>query len=265
MAPDGEPSQSSTGSEVCDPGAASARIAAKDGPHSVRAQPRLLIVEDEPKTRVAIAEAIKLEGWVATQAASGAEMLPLLEKQPFDLVLLDRMLPGRDGLELLQEVRGRGAYLPVIMLTARDAINERVMGLESGADDYIVKPFALAELIARCRAMLRRPVAPPGDIARCGDLEVNLRTRTAHRRGEAIPLTPREVDVLEYLLRYRGQVVSREMLERDVWRQTHRFTSLDNVIEVLMMRLRRKIDVSGTPPLIHTIRGVGYRLGPEPM
>ena len=221
---------------------------------------RILIVEDEPKTRAATAEAIRLEGWTADEASRGREMIALLDRQPFDLVILDWMLPGRDGLELLQHVRARGSQIPVIMLTARGGIDDRVIGLESGADDYVVKPFSMAELIARCRALLRRPPGSAGELLRCGDLQLDLHTRCATRGGEEIPLTPREVDLLEYLLRYQGQIVTREMLERDVWRQTHRFTSLDNVIDVQMMRLRRKIDAEGAERLIHTLRGVGYRL-----
>jgi two-component system copper resistance phosphate regulon response regulator CusR len=219
-----------------------------------------LIVEDEPKTRAAVAEALRLERWTTAEAGKGREMIALLERQAFDLVILDWKLPDRDGIELLQHVRARGAQTPVLMLTARNGIDDRVIGLESGADDYLVKPFAMAELVARCRALLRRPTLQSGEFLRCGDLHLDTRARVARRAGEDILLTPREVDVLEYLLRYQGQVVTREMLERDVWKQTHRFTSLDNVIDVQMMRLRRKIDGEGAPKLIHTLRGVGYRL-----
>lgn len=222
--------------------------------------PRVLIVEDEPKTRESIDEALRLEGWTVAQAGRGREMVALLEQQAFDLLILDWMLPGRDGLELLQHVRVRGVRMPVLMLTAREGVDDRVLGLESGADDYLVKPFAIAELIARCRALLRRPTTNIGDFLRCGDLLLDMRARTAVRAGTEIPLSPREVDVLEYLLRYQGQIVTREMLERDVWKQTHRFTSLDNVIDVQIMRLRRKIDGEGSSKLIHTLRGVGYRL-----
>jgi two-component system copper resistance phosphate regulon response regulator CusR len=219
-----------------------------------------LIVEDEFKTRRSIAEALQLEGWHAAEAGRGREMIALLDQQAFDMVVLDWMLPGRDGLELLQHVRARGAQIPVLMLTARGGLDDRVFGLESGADDYVVKPFAMAELIARCRALLRRPTEHTAERLHCADLELDTRARTARRGNEEIPLSPREVDVLEYLMRYQAQVVTREMLEREVWKQTHRFTSLDNVIDVQMMRIRRKIDGEGKQPLIHTIRGVGYRL-----
>jgi len=223
--------------------------------------PRILVVEDEPKTRRSIAEALQLEGWICAEAERDREMIALLEQQPFDLVVLDWMLPGREGLELLQQMRARGVQTPVLMLTARDGIDDRVIGLESGADDYLVKPFALAELIARCRALLRRPIANFNEFLRCGDLQLDTRARKAVRNSEEIPLTPREVDILEYLLRYQGQIVTREMLERDVWKQAHRLTSLDNVIDVQIMRLRRKIDGEATTKFIHTLRGVGYRLG----
>jgi two-component system copper resistance phosphate regulon response regulator CusR len=141
-----------------------------------------------------------------------------------------------------------------------------VRGLESGADDYLGKPFAFAELLARCRALLRRtPGLAIGHILRCGDLQLDTRARTATRGDDEVALTPREVDILEYLLRYQGQIVTREMLERDVWKQTQRFSSLDNVIDVQIMRLRRKVDREGTERLIHTLRGLGYRLGKEPL
>jgi DNA-binding response OmpR family regulator len=152
----------------------------------------------------------------------------------------------------------------VIMLTARQGIDDRVVGLESGADDYLVKPFAVAELIARCRALMRRPTMNRSESLRCADLQLDTRARVAVRAGQEVSLSPREVDLLEYLLRYQNQIVTREMLEREVWKQTHRFTSLDNVIDVQMMRLRRKIDGEHEQKLIHTLRGVGYRLGQPP-
>jgi two-component system copper resistance phosphate regulon response regulator CusR len=231
---------------------------------SLRPSSSILVVEDEAKMRASIAEALRLEGWDIAEAERGGEMDALLETRAFDLVILDWMLPGRDGLELLQQVRARGIHTPVLMLTARDGLADRVIGLESGADDYVVKPFAMAELVARCRALLRRPVLGSDEFLRCGDLLLDTRSRVARRNGQEIPLTPREVDVLEYLLRYQGQIVTREMLERDVWKQSHRFTSLDNVIDVQMMRLRRKIDGEAPEKLIHTLRGIGYRLGKEP-
>ena len=226
--------------------------------------PRVLVVEDEQKTRDSLAEGLRLESWAVSTASTGQEALELLASEGFDLVVLDWMLPDRDGIEVLQRVRGQGQHTPVLMLTARSTLNDRVVGLDSGADDYVAKPFAFAELLARCRALLRRPLWATGRLLRCGDLQLDTRARIAVRAGQEIPLTPREVDVLEYLLRYQGQIVTREMLERDVWKQTHRMTSLDNVIDVQIMRLRRKVDVDGAERLIHTLRGIGYQLGGKP-
>jgi DNA-binding response OmpR family regulator len=225
--------------------------------------PRILVVEDEKKTRESVAEGLSLETWVVATAASAGEALTLLAEEKFDLLVLDWMLPDRDGLDLLRELRQRGDRTPVLMLTARSGLKDRVVGLDTGADDYLPKPFAFAELLARCRALLRRPIWTTEPLLRCGDLQLDTRGRVAVRAGQQIPLSPREVDVLEYLLRHQGQIVTREMLEREVWKQSHRMTSLDNVIDVQMMRLRRKIDGEGAERLIHTLRGVGYRLGKE--
>lgn len=230
----------------------------------VPSSPRVLVVEDELKTRESLAEGLRLENWMVATAATGDEALRQLQHDPFDLVVLDWMLPDRDGIEVLKCLRGAQQHTPVLMLTARSTLNDRVVGLDSGADDYLPKPFAFAELLARCRALLRRPNWATGRWLRCGDLQLDTRARVAVRAGQEISLTPREVDVLEYLLRYQGQIVTREMLERDVWKQTHRMTSLDNVIDVQIMRLRRKVDVEGAERLIHTLRGVGYQLGGKP-
>ena len=225
--------------------------------------PRVLLVEDEKKTRESVAEGLRLETWVVTTAADGGEAADCLERGAFDLIVLDWMLPDRDGIDVLRQFRRDGVQTPVLMLTARGAVDDRVLGLEAGADDYLAKPFAFVELLARCRALLRRPVLGTGNLLNCGDLQLDTRARVAVRAGKEIALTPREVDVLEYLLRSQGQIVTREMLERDVWKQTHRFTSLDNVIDVQLMRLRKKVDDDGAEKLIHTLRGLGYRLGKE--
>lgn len=238
------------------------RASLSGGPEMTAAAPHVLLVEDEQKTRDSVAEGLQLEGWRVTTSVTGDEALSVMESETFDLLILDWMLPGRDGMDLLQHVRARGSHVPVVLLTARRSLDDRVAGLEGGADDYLPKPFAFAELLARCRALLRRPVLSLGGVLACEDLQLDSRTRVARRAGHEIPLTPREVDILEYLMRYQGQNVTREMLEQDVWKQSRRFTSLDNVIDVQMMRLRRKIDVEGTAPLIHTVRGIGYRLGP---
>jgi two-component system copper resistance phosphate regulon response regulator CusR len=224
---------------------------------------RVLIVEDELKTRESLAEGLRMETWNVATAETGREAIEQLDAGPVDLVVLDRMLPDGDGLAVLRHLRERGAQTPVLMLTARGAINDRVAGLEGGADDYLAKPFAFAELVARCRALLRRPVMGTGPFLRCGDLQLDTRARVAVRGDAEIMLSPREVDILEYLLRYQGQIVTREMLERDVWKQTRRLTSLDNVIDVQMMRLRRKIDGDRPEKIIQTLRGIGYRMGKD--
>jgi DNA-binding response OmpR family regulator len=170
------------------------------------------------------------------------------------------MLPGRDGLQILKTVREGGVKTPVLVLTARDTLEDRVTGLDSGADDYLVKPFAFAELLARIRALLRRGrVADPVRFG-VADLEMDLVTRKVTRAGRTVELTAREFELLEYLLRYAGQVVSRDALARDVWSETARSTPLDNVIDVHIARLRRKIDLDGLAKLIHTVRGVGFIL-----
>lgn len=225
--------------------------------------PNILVVEDELKTRASLEEGFGLEGWQVRSAGTVAEAVGFLDRAAFDLLVLDWMLPDSDGLDLLLHVRQRGHQMPVLILTARDSVSDRVTGLESGADDYLAKPFAFAELVARTRALLRRPILSSGQHLQCADLQLDTRARVAVRNGQQIPLTPREVDILEYLLRYQGQIVTREMLERDVWKQSHRYTSLDNVIDVQIMRLRRKIDSDGAEKLIHTLRGLGYRLGKE--
>lgn len=230
-------------------------------PPDLPSPPRILIVEDEAKTRTSLAEGLQLEGWSVASAASGDEAARALHEQSYDLIVLDWMLPDRDGIDLLREFRQRGERRPVLVLTARTSLNDRVVGLDSGADDYLAKPFAFAELLARCRALLRRPAAVDDRVLSCGDLQLDTRARVARRAGQEIPLTPREVDVLEFLFRHLGQNVTREMLEREVWKQPRRMTSLDNVIDVQMMRLRRKVDPEGFPRLLHTVRGIGFRLG----
>jgi two-component system copper resistance phosphate regulon response regulator CusR len=176
---------------------------------------------------------------------------------------LDWMLPGRDGIEVLKALRTRGAKTPVLLLTARDAVADRVLGFESGADDYLIKPFAFAELIARIRSLLRRVPAAEPLRRRLADLQMDLETRTVWRGDRRIELTSREFDLLAYLLRQPGQVVTREMLAKDVWRETKRATPLDNVIDVHVAHLRRKVDDGRATTLIQTVRGVGFVLREE--
>lgn len=219
---------------------------------------RVLIVEDERKLAQVLSAALQGEHYDVVVAATGEDGFYRANAERFDLVLLDLMLPGRSGLEILQTLRQRHVDTPVLILTARDGIDDRVLGLDLGADDYLVKPFALPELLARIRALLRR--GRPSDVFRLkvADLEMDLVARRVMRDDRALDLTGREFDLLEYLLRHHGHLVSREMLARDVWKEPRRATPLDNVIDVQMTRLRRKVDSEGAARLIHTVRGVGF-------
>ena len=221
---------------------------------------RVLVVEDERKLAQVLASALAAEHYEVVVASTGEDGFYRLNAEQFDLVVLDLMLPGRGGLEILQTLRQRRVDTPVLILTARDGIEDRVAGLDLGADDYLVKPFALPELLARIRALLRR--GRPADALRLkvADLEMDLVARRVARGDRVLELTSREFELLEYLLRHQGHLVSREMLARDVWKETHRATPIDNVIDVQMTRLRRKVDANGGPRLIHTVRGVAFAL-----
>jgi DNA-binding response OmpR family regulator len=218
----------------------------------------ILIVEDETKVAQALKEGLERDGYEVTLAATGEEGYYLLDARTFDLVVLDLMLPGRSGLEILATLRTRDHGIPVLVLTARDTVQDRVAGLDTGADDYLVKPFAFPELAARIRALLRRGRSEPFTRLRILDLEMDPATHRVTRGGQDLELTAREFELLEYLLRNHGRVVSREMLARDVWKETDRATPLDNVIDVHIARLRRKIDDAFESKLIHTVRGVGF-------
>ena len=187
-----------------------------------------------------------------------------LRTERFDLVVLDVMLPNRSGLEILRAIRQRGFKTPVLMLTAKDSIEDRVLGLDAGADDYLVKPFAFPELLARIRALSRRGAPDPVSKLRIADLEMDVVGHSVMRGGLMLDLTPREFDLLEYLLRNQGHVVSREMLARDVWKEVGRQTPLDNVIDVHVARLRGKVDERFDKKLIQTVRGVGFVIREEP-
>ena len=219
---------------------------------------RVLIVEDERKLARVLSSVLQSEHYEVVVAATGEDGFYRASAESFDLVVLDLMLPGRNGLDILQTLRQRRIETPVLILTARDGIDDRVLGLDLGADDYLVKPFALPELLARIRALVRR--GRPSDVLRLklADLELDVVTRRAVRGGVPIDLTAREFELLEYLLRQQGRLVSREMLARDVWKEPRRATPIDNVIDVQMTRLRRKVDVEGAVRLIHTVRGVGF-------
>ena len=224
---------------------------------------RVLIVEDEKKVAKALREGLEAEHYDVRIAATGEEGFFLVNHESFDCVVLDLMLPQRDGIEVLTTLRKRGLGTPVLILTAKDTVDDRVRGLDSGADDYLVKPFAVPELLARIRALLRRGRPDQVLKLRQDDLEMDLVTRKVVRAGQIIELTVKEFEMLEYLLRHLGRVVSREMLTRDVWKIASRATPIDNVIDVTVARLRRKIDDPFQTKLLHTVRGVGFVLRSE--
>jgi two-component system, OmpR family, copper resistance phosphate regulon response regulator CusR len=226
-----------------------------------RRRVRILVVEDDRKVARALREGLQAEHYDVRVASNGEEGFFLVNHETFDVVLLDLMLPRRDGLDVLTTLRKRGLQTPVLILTAKDTVEDRVHGLDLGADDYLVKPFAFPELVARIRALLRRGRMDQVLRLQLEDLEMDLVTRRLTRRGSIIELTAKEFELLEYLLRHQSQVVSREMLARDVWQVTARATPLDNVIDVSIARLRRKIDDPFDRKLLHTVRGVGFVLG----
>ena len=225
----------------------------------------LLVVEDDPRVSASLVRGLSEAGFsVATAERLSAADGRLAMGTPA-LVVLDLNLPDGDGRTWLRRVRREGHRMPVIILTARDTLPERVAGLEEGADDYMVKPFAFSELLARIRARLRTATAQIEDEGiRIGDLEIDRLRRQVRRAGRSVELTAREFDVLALLARWRGQPVSRDLLAREVWRIDRRLTPLDNVIDVHLSRLREKIDGEREVKLIQTIRGVGFRLAEEP-
>lgn len=224
---------------------------------------KVLVVEDEPKVAGALKEGLEAEGYDVTLAHTGEEGFFHVSTHTFDLIILDIMLPGRDGIEILRALRQQGLKLPVLLLTAKDAVEDRVLGLDAGADDYLVKPFAFAELSARIRALLRRNKVDSENAIKVGDLEIDQVRRSVTRNNRRVELTAREFELLEYLMQNRGRVVTREMLARDVWKETARATPLDNVIDVHIARLRKKIDDPSDQKLLHTVRGVGFMLHEE--
>ena len=221
---------------------------------------KILLVDDEALLTRALQEGLVSEGYKVAVVQTGEEALFALSRAIFDLVILDVMLPGRSGLEVAKIVRGKGDQIPILMLTAKDTVEDCVAGLDGGADDYLVKPFAFAELMARVRALLKRSQTESTVRLSFSDLEMDLVAREVRRNRRNIDLTVREFEILEYLLRHRNEVVSREMLARDVWKEAARVTPLDNVIDVHMARLRRKVDHEADSNLIHTVRGVGFTL-----
>jgi len=223
---------------------------------------RVLLIEDEPKVAEAVREGLEAEGFRVLRERNGAAGMLRATTEPFDVILLDLGLPGCDGLDVLSTLRVRGFNTRVLVITARDGVADRVAGLDRGADDYLVKPFAFSELLARVRALVRRGNSEPVCFS-VADLVIDLLVRSVERAGLRIELTLKEFELLEYLMRHQGDVVPRESLSRDVWKEVARSTTLDNVIDVHIARLRKKLEGEQLPRLIHTVRGVGFMLSEQ--
>jgi DNA-binding response OmpR family regulator len=219
---------------------------------------RILLIEDDKKVADSVRQGLEELHYQAQVSRTGEDALKQIDGTKFDLVILDLGLPGKDGLDVLRDIRTRKVRVPVIILTARDTIDDRVKGLDHGADDYMVKPFAFSELVARIHALLRRASGGENFRLRVADLEIDVVGRRVTRDGREIELTEREFLLLEYLVRNAAQTVSRDMLAREVWRETSRVTPLDNVIDVHISHLRDKVDEGFSCKLIHTVRGMGF-------
>jgi DNA-binding response OmpR family regulator len=223
---------------------------------------RILLVEDEPAIASAIRSILEEAALAVDVVGHGSEAITWADTYPYDLVILDIVLPGMDGVAVCRALRERGSKTPILMLTALDAIDDRVAGLDAGADDYLAKPFAASELLARVRALRRRGVGDAVPVLRVGDLDLDPASRQVHRAGKAIRLTSKEFALLEVLARHPGQVFPQERLIDAVWDAD--FTAESNIVEVYIRSLRRKIDAGRRDGLIETIRGSGYRLRPDP-
>lgn len=223
---------------------------------------RILVIEDNHRLNSSLASSLTHEGYSVDSAYDGQEGQDLAEITAYDLIILDILLPGKDGLEVCRELRRRRIHTPILLLTARDSIDDRVRGLDCGADDYLVKPFAMRELLARLRALLRRQQPSRAGRLILHDLVIDPATHTVEREGRPIDLTPREFALLEYLLYHTNQVVTREMIEQHIW--NYDFECESNVIDVYIRRLRRKIDAPFAVKLLTTVRGIGYRLHAPP-
>ena len=217
---------------------------------------RVLVVEDQTKHLESLKRGLEAQGYEVIAAATGDEGFEQATAGAVDAIILDLMLPGRGGLNVLREVRARGIATPVLILTARDTVADKVVGLDAGANDYLVKPFAFAELLARLRVLLRREPLERELVLRVGNLEMDLLTRKVGRAGVSIDLTGREYELLEYLLRHKNDIVTRDMIALEVWEEPT--GAMTRVIDVYINSLRKKVERSGWAPLIHTVRGVGY-------
>ena len=219
---------------------------------------RVLLVEDEARISDFITRGLSEQGYAVDAARDGEEAIAWTDVAAFDLIILDVMLPGRDGIEVCYTLRKMGLGTPILMLTARDAVEDRVRGLDSGADDYLVKPFAFAELLARLRALMRRESTILGSVTQVGDLRLDTTTWEASRQGAVIELTAKEYRLLEYLMRHPNQILTRTMIAEHVW--NYEFDNATNVIDVHIRNLRRKIDDPFPAKLLQTVRGAGYRI-----
>jgi two-component system, OmpR family, copper resistance phosphate regulon response regulator CusR len=219
---------------------------------------RILIVEDQKKLLQSLQRGLQEEGYEVVTAATGEDGYYRATTEPFNAIVLDLMLPGRSGWEVLRDLRAHGFAKPLLILTARDTVDDRVAGLDGGADDYLVKPFAFAELLARLRALLRRDLSGRELVLRADDLEMDLLARRVVRGGLELDLTRREYELLEYLLRHKNTTVTRDMIARDVWKEGS--GALTNTIDVYINMLRKKVEQPDKRQLIHTVRGVGYAL-----
>jgi len=217
---------------------------------------KVLVIEDDPTVGAFIKRGLEEQRWGVQLVTDGEEGEQVAATETFDVIILDMRLPGKSGLEVLQGLRARGFEKPVLVLTAQDAVDAKVRTLRAGADDYVTKPFAFEELLARVEALARRPRAMASPILRVGDLEVNRDTREVHRAGEAIELTPKEFAVLEYLIRHAGRVMSRTLITEYAW--GYHFDPGTNIVDVVINHLRKKIDAKHEKKLITTVRGVGY-------
>ncbi len=222
---------------------------------------RILVVEDEPGLNEIIVKKLEHERYSVDSCLNGLDAEDYLAAAEYDAVVLDIMLPGRDGLEVLRSLRAAGKKTPVLLLTARDSIDDRVRGLDAGADDYLVKPFALEELLARIRVMMRHVSGTASNTIAVGDLTIDCSARTVHRAGKAVSLTAKEFDVLEYMARNAGVVLSRERITEHLW--SFDYDGGSNVVDVYIRYLRKKIDEGREKKLIHTVRGAGYVLRTE--
>ena len=219
---------------------------------------KVLVIEDDDGTAEEIVTDLGDRGYLLDRASDGANGLQRARTGGWDVLVIDRMLPGLDGLSVIEALRDEGIRTPVLVLSALNAVNDRVRGLRAGGDDYLAKPFALSELAARLEALLRRPTEPRETVLRVGPLELDLLSRTARRGRRELELLPREFQLLEYMIRREGQVLTRAMLLENVW--NYRFVPQTNLVDVHIGRLRRKVDSPDEPPMILSIRGAGFML-----